>query len=655
MKSAAIWIAIFLSCIVLYVTFNQDSRQEELDLTRYAQLAESGKIQGKVVDDSGTLKGKYIDDEGVAKPFIARYMPGQSELVFEAARKGQVSYEAHPSSGLMQSILLNIGFVILLVVAWLFIMRQMGGGGNSKALSFGKSRAKLVSADDKKVVFGDVAGVDEAKMELAEVVEFLKDPEKFARLGARIPKGVLLYGAPGTGKTLLAKAVAGEAGVPFFSISGSDFVEMFVGVGASRVRDLFEQAKKNKPCVIFIDEIDAVGRHRWSGMGGGHDEREQTLNQLLVEMDGFSANEGVILIAATNRPDMLDKALLRPGRFDRQIAVDIPDLKGREQILQVHSREVKMATGVDLNVIAKGTAGFSGADLANLINEAALLTARRNKDAVTLSELEEARDRVMMGPERRSLVLTEKEKRLTAFHEAGHAVAARFLDVDEEVHKITIVPRGRALGVTSYLPSEERFTQFKNKIKERLVYAMGGRVAEELVFGDFTTGAGNDLMRITEIAKAMVCQFGMSDELGMRTFGGDEEAIAGPLGKLAGAHSHDYSDVTAREIDKEISKIVDEAHEHCYRILSEHMDALTRVAEALIERETLDGDDLTKLIAGEPLPPFDDEKVEAVLDKAADENAVPEDGLPESKSDETEAASDEVPPKDKPILGDPLV
>ncbi len=642
MKSLAIWLAVFLSVIVLYSALNDTRRPEELDLTTYTQLAEQGKIKSPVIDDSGTLKGRYEDKTGATKDFRTQYMPGQSEVIFDVARKANIAYEARPSSGLMQSILLNVGFIVLLIVAWMFIMRQMGGA-SSKAMSFGKSKAKLISADEKKVVFDDVAGVDEAKTELAEVVEFLKDTEKFVKVGARIPKGILLYGAPGTGKTLLAKAVAGEANVPFFSMSGSDFVEMFVGVGASRVRDLFDQAKKNKPCVIFIDEIDAVGRHRWSGMGGGHDEREQTLNQLLVEMDGFSANEGVILIAATNRPDMLDKALLRPGRFDRQIVVDIPDVKGREKILQVHVRRVKLAASVDLSVIAKGTAGFSGADLANVVNEAALLTARRNKSEVTQAELEEARDRVMMGPERRSLVLTEKEKKLTAYHEAGHALAAKYLDVDETVHKITIVPRGRALGVTSYLPSEERYTEFREKIKDRLVYMMGGRVAEELIFGDYTTGASNDLMRVTEIAKAMVCRFGMYSDLGMRTYGSDEEPVSGPLGKIARSHSHDYSDQTAREIDEAISKLVDEAHQRCFAILQEHKDTLDKVAEALIERETLSGDELDMIVEGKELPPLEPTSApEAKLAAVSAEDApAPDAPAP--------------PPEKKNVLGEPIV
>jgi cell division protease FtsH len=468
-------------------------------------------------------------------------------------------------------------------------------------MSIGKSKAKVYLEADTKTTFADVAGVEEAKAELQETVEFLKDPQKFSRLGGRIPKGVLLFGAPGTGKTLLAKAVAGEANVPFFSISGSDFVEMFVGVGASRVRDLFEQGKKHKPCLIFIDEIDAVGRHRFAGIGGGHDEREQTLNQLLVEMDGFNSNEGIILIASTNRPDVLDPALLRPGRFDRQITVDYPDVHGREQILGVHARKVKLAKAADLKVIAKGTPGFSGADLANLINEAALLAARRNRDEIGMAELEEAKDRVMMGPERRSLALTEQEKKLTAYHEAGHAITAKLVRADDEVHKVTIIPRGRALGVTSYLPGEERFTRFRNKLKDSLVSTLGGRAAEEIIFGDYTTGAGSDLQHATALARRMVCEFGMSDKLGARTYG-DSNVSPVFLGRDYGAVDKSYSDSTASVIDDEIKGIVDEAHQRAIKLLTDNRDALDRVAAALIERETIDSNDLDLLMRGEPLP-----------------------------------------------------
>jgi cell division protease FtsH len=605
LKSATLWIIIFLVFILMYTTYTQKNPAKDIDLTSFIEMVDTRGAQafkGKLVDRDGAIEGTFLDGAGNEQRFQTRYQPGQAEMVLARIVDKGIPYEARRSSGLLQQLFISLLLPLLLFVGiWILIMRHLQGSGN-KAMSFGKSRAKLVNQGQTKVTFQDVAGVDEAKEELKEVVDFLKDPQKFSRLGGKIPKGVLLYGPPGTGKTLLAKAVAGEANVPFFSISGSDFVEMFVGVGASRVRDLFEQAKKHKPCLIFMDEIDAVGRHRWSGIGGGHDEREQTLNQLLVEMDGFSTNEGVILIAATNRPDMLDQALLRPGRFDRQIAVDYPDLKGREKILQVHAKEVRLAPSVDLARIAKGTSGFSGADLANLVNEAALLAARRNKDEIGMAELEEARDRVMMGPERRSLALTEKEKQLTAFHEAGHALTAKYVATDEEVHKVTIIPRGRALGVTSYLPGEERFTQFRSKLLDRLVYMLGGRAAEEIAFGDFTTGAGNDLARATQMARRMVCEFGMSDVLGPRTYGGDGTmaALAGRGEMVAG--DRDYSEATAAIIDEEIKKFISQAHQRAVDILTQHRDVLDRVANALIERETIDGHDLDLLIRGEPLP-----------------------------------------------------
>ncbi|MCX7019309.1 MAG: ATP-dependent zinc metalloprotease FtsH [bacterium] len=601
LKSATLWIVIFLVFILMFVNYNSKEQVETIDITRFVRLVQEMKVK-KVVDKDGDLEGIYKTDDGTEKKFLSRYLPGQGGEIFKVVTNPQykIQYETKPSSPLIQNLLLSIVLPLLLFIGlWFLIMRQIQSGGN-KAMSFGKSRAKLVNQGQTKVTFNDVAGVDEAKEELSEIVEFLKDPQKFSKLGGKIPRGVLLFGPPGTGKTLLAKAVAGEADVPFFSISGSDFVEMFVGVGASRVRDLFEQAKKHKPCLIFMDEIDAVGRHRFAGIGGGHDEREQTLNQLLVEMDGFNSNEGVILLAATNRPDVLDPALLRPGRFDRQITVDYPDVIGREKILAVHAQLVKLTKNVDLNRIAKGTSGFSGADLANLINEAALLAARRNKEEIGMTELEEAKDRVMMGPERRSLALTENEKKLTAYHEAGHALTAKFVKADEEVHKVTIIPRGRALGLTSYLPGEERFTQFKSKLKDRFVYMLGGRAAEEIIFGDFTTGAGNDLQRATQMARRMVCEFGMSDVLGPRTFGDAGNPVF--LGRDYASVERDYSDSTASTIDQEIKKIVDEAHQRAKDILSTNKDALVSVAEALIERETLDGAEVDILMRGEPLP-----------------------------------------------------
>jgi len=603
LKSATLWIFIFLVFILMFVKMNNEKEPPtELDITTVLAYARQGKIKDKVTDHANNLKGSFIDENGKKREFTAEYLPEQAPLVLQVMDENNVKYAARPSSDMLKHAVFSVILpLVFLLVIWILIMRQIQSGGN-KAMSFGKSRARLISEGQTKITFDDVAGVDEAKEELKEIVEFLKDPQKFARLGGKIPKGVLLYGPPGTGKTLLAKAVAGEANVPFFSISGSDFVEMFVGVGASRVRDLFEQGKKHKPCLIFIDEIDAVGRHRGFGMGGGHDEREQTLNQLLVEMDGFNSNEGIILIAATNRPDVLDPALMRPGRFDRQITVDYPDLAGREKILNVHARKVKLSNDVDLTRVAKGTPGFSGADLANVINEAALLAARRNKDMITMAELEEAKDRVMMGPERRSLVLTEKEKRLTAYHEAGHALCARYVGLDDEVHKVTIIPRGRALGITSMLPGEERFSVFKNGLKDRLVMMLGGRAAEEIIFGDFTTGAGNDLQRVTQTAQRMVCEYGMSEVLGPRTFGdpyGNGNLV---YGRDSGSSDRNYSDATASVIDQEIKNIVDEAYRRALDILTEHKDVLIRVAEALMERETIDGHDLDLLMRGEPLP-----------------------------------------------------
>lgn len=602
LKSATLWIVIFLVLILMFVNINNRETPDKLAITQVLQLAAEGKL-GKVTDSSGKLEGEYQKDKGGAKSrFVTEYIPGQERNILDTMTKYNVSYTASQTSTFLQQFL--ISFVlpfVLLIGLMFFVMRQIQSGGN-KAMSFGKSRAKLANEGQTKITFEDVAGVDEAKEELKEVVEFLKDPQKFSRLGGKIPKGVLLFGPPGTGKTLLAKAVAGEANVPFFSISGSDFVEMFVGVGASRVRDLFEQGKKHKPCLIFMDEIDAVGRHRFAGVGGGHDEREQTLNQLLVEMDGFNSNEGIILIAATNRPDVLDPALLRPGRFDRQVTVDYPDVTGREKILAVHSRKVKLAKGIDLLKIARGTSGFSGADLANIINEAALLAARRNKDEVEMPELEEAKDRVMMGPERRSLALTDKEKKLTAYHEAGHALTAKYVGAQDEVHKVTIIPRGRALGITSYLPGEERFTQFKSSLTDRLVYMLGGRAAEEIIFGDFTTGAGNDLMRATQMAQRMVCEFGMSDILGPRTYGDGNSQSLVFTGRESMASERNFSDATASVIDQEIKRIVDEAHERAVQILKDNKEMLIRVGEVLIERETIDGAELDALMRGETLP-----------------------------------------------------
>ena len=497
-----------------------------------------------------------------------------------------------------------IGFLpwILILAVWVIIMRRMQGqGGGSRGIfSFGKSKAKLISQSGQKVTFRDVAGADEAKQELQEVIEFLKEPSKFQKLGGKIPKGVLLLGPPGTGKTLLARAVAGEAGVPFFSISGADFVEMFVGVGASRVRDLFDQGKKNAPCIIFIDEIDAVGRHRGAGLGGGHDEREQTLNQLLVEMDGFEQNIGVIIIAATNRPDVLDPALLRPGRFDRQIVVDRPDVKGREGILKVHTRNIPLNDDIDLEVIAKGTPGLAGAELANLVNEAALLAARKDKKKVEKIDFEEAKDKVMMGMERKSLIISEEEKKTTAYHEIGHVLVARMIPEADPVHKVTIIPRGRALGVTSYLPIDEKHTYSKEYLEAVITYALGGRAAEKIVFHHYTTGAGNDIEKATNIARKMVCEWGMSDKMGPLSYGAKEEEIF--LGREIQKH-RDYSEETAVEIDKEVQRIVGEAMSRAETILKENMEALHILSKELLEREILDSEEINALMKGEKLPP----------------------------------------------------
>lgn len=493
---------------------------------------------------------------------------------------------------------------ILIIIVWIIFMRRMqnGSGGTRGIFSFGKSKAKMLSANAAKVTFEDVAGADEAKVELTEIIEFLKSPAKFQRLGGKIPKGVLLLGPPGTGKTLLARAVAGEAGVPFFSISGADFVEMFVGVGASRVRDLFDQGKKNAPCIIFIDEIDAVGRHRGAGLGGGHDEREQTLNQLLIEMDGFEQNSGVIIIAATNRPDILDPALLRPGRFDRQVVVDRPDVKGREGILKVHTRRIPLASDVKIDTIAKGTPGFSGADLANLVNEAALLAARKNSDSVAMRDLEDAKDKVLMGTERKSLIISEKEKKTTSYHEIGHVLVAKMIPEADPVHKVTIIPRGRALGVTTYLPIDEKHTYSKEYLEAMIAYAMGGRAAEKMVFNEYTTGASNDIERATSIARKMVCEYGMSEKLGPVMYGNKQEEVF--LGKELHEHKN-YSETTQILIDDEIKKIVETGMLRAEKILKDNIDSMHKLAEVLLEREILDAEEIEMVLQGKQLPPVE--------------------------------------------------
>ena len=565
---------------------------ELLTYSEFYQEVKAGNVRSVTIAGN-QITGKLRGDEDLRTTIPSDY-PGIIDVLQEAGVAIEVK-ESNTSAWL--SFLINASPFILLFGFWIFMMRQMQAGGN-KALSFGKSRARLLTSQQKKITFKDVAGVDEAKEELQEVIEFLREPQKFQKLGGRIPKGVLLVGPPGTGKTLLARAIAGEANVPFFSISGSDFVEMFVGVGASRVRDLFEQGKKSAPCIIFMDEIDAVGRHRGAGLGGGHDEREQTLNQLLVEMDGFDSNEGVILIAATNRPDVLDPALLRPGRFDRRVVVNRPDVRGREGILRVHTRKVPLANDVDLHVLARGSPGFSGADLANLVNEAALFAARQNRKVVTMHDFELAKDRVMMGAERRSMLLTDEEKKNTAYHEAGHALVAAMVPQADPIHKVTIIPRGAALGVTMQLPLDDKHTYTKDFLEGRLAILMGGRIAEQMFLDHTTTGAGNDIEQATEMARQMVCEWGMS-ALGPLTFGKKEEQIF--LGREIAQH-RDYSEATAIRIDAEVTNLVETAHDQAKKIITDHSDALVRMAEALLEREVLDGDDVRALVEGRELP-----------------------------------------------------
>ena len=602
-RTLALWLGIFIFSIWVTMHFNRNSsRAKEVSFAQFTQLLEDRKIEEAEImgkEFTGRLSEPLLF-KGRTYTHIKVMLP--EEPSFETARTWLQEYDVQlnfrEKSLDWGGYFLNLLPWILLAVVWLIFLRRMQGGGAKGIFNFGKSRAKLITENHPKITFDDVAGADEAKQELQEIIEFLKEPEKFQKLGGRIPKGALLLGPPGTGKTLLAKAVAGEAGVPFFSMSGADFVEMFVGVGASRVRDLFEQGKRNAPCIIFIDEVDAVGRHRGAGLGGGHDEREQTLNQLLVEMDGFDSNEGVILIAATNRPDVLDSALLRPGRFDRQIVVDRPDVRGREGILKVHTRNIALAKDVDLSLLAKATPGFSGADLANMVNEAALLAARKNKNVVEMSDFEEAKDKVLMGTARKSLIISEEEKRITAYHETGHALVAKFMPGADPVHKVTIIPRGRALGVTTTLPIDERHNYSKTYCEYMLVHLMGGREAEKLVLNELTTGAGNDLERATALARKMVCEWGMSEKLGPLTFGKKDEEIF--LGREI-ARSRDYSEKTAQIIDDEIHQIVTRAAEKARAILTEHIDALHRIAQALLEREILDGAEIDALIRGEDL------------------------------------------------------
>jgi cell division protease FtsH len=609
-RTLLFWLLIVVIAVGMYQMLDPSTaKRVPISYSEFNGELEKGNIESVTFTDGivqGKFKTQFTKATGTPQSRTGTFMEFEMTLPFSDAgdlvRQLQaegVTVDAQQKEFSWTTLLLTFSPWFIFILIWVFMIRQMQGGGTKGIFSFGKSKAKLLTENKPKVTFADVAGADEAKEELKEIIEFLAEPAKFQKLGGKIPKGALLLGPPGTGKTLLARAVAGEADVPFFSMSGSDFVEMFVGVGASRVRDLFEQGKRSAPCIIFIDEIDAVGRHRGAGLGGGHDEREQTLNQLLVEMDGFESNEGVILIAATNRPDVLDPALLRPGRFDRQIVVDSPDVKGREGILKVHTRKVAVDESVDLAVLARGTPGLSGADLANLVNEAALLAARRNHDKVVSADFDDAKDKVMMGTERRSLVITEKEKETTAYHEAGHALVARLVPGTDPVHKVTIVPRGRALGLTSYLPEDERHTYSRDYLEGRMAFMLGGRVAEKLVFDQLTTGAGNDLERATDLARRMVCEWGMSDLMGPLTFGKKQEEIF--LGREISQH-RDYSEHTAQLIDGEVKRIVVEAEEKATRLLRENLNKLKVIAVALLDREILDGHELDQLINGEDLP-----------------------------------------------------
>ena len=586
-KNLALWLVITLMMIMLYNLFNQQKQPEtSISYTSFLSMVENEQI------DEVVIQGQELIVTDTGRNRFKIFAPQDPDMISFLRSKG-VAINAKPptESPWYMSVLISWFPMILLIGVWIFFMRQMQAGGG-KAMSFGKSRARLQSDQQEKVTFEDVAGIDEAKEELGEIVEFLREPKKFTRLGGRIPKGVLLMGQPGTGKTLLARAIAGEAGVPFYSISGSDFVEMFVGVGASRVRDLFVQGKKNAPCIIFIDEIDAVGRHRGAGLGGGHDEREQTLNQLLVEMDGFESNEGVILISATNRPDVLDPALLRPGRFDRQVVVPLPDIRGRQKILEVHMKRTPIAADVDITVLAKGTPGFSGADLENLVNESALLAAKRNKEKINMTDFEESKDKVYMGLERKSKVIKEEDRKTTAYHEGGHALVARFLPYTDTVNKITIIPRGRAAGVTWFLP-EERDFKYKDQLQSELAVAFGGRVAEDIIFNRISTGASNDIKQATDLAQKMIRVWGMSEKLGPLSYSKEEEQIF--LGREISQH-RDYSEETAKKIDDEINALIGNAYEKASAVLKENIDILHKLAESLLEKETVLGAELDELI-----------------------------------------------------------
>lgn len=589
LKTLLIWLIIGISIIALFNLLSMPQKSEkELIFSEFLLKVQGGEIEELLIKDN-TITGK-LKDGTQFKTYYINY----PELIKELNSHGvKISVKPPEQTPWYLTFLISWGPVIFLVFLWILFMKQMQAG-SSRAMSFGKARAKMISNKAIKVTFADVAGIEEVKEEVKEIVDFLTNPQKYIKLGAKIPKGILLVGSPGTGKTLLAKAIAGEAGVPFFSISGSDFVEMFVGVGASRVRDLFDQAKKNSPCIVFIDEIDAVGRQRGAGLGGGHDEREQTLNQLLVEMDGFESNEGIIVLAATNRPDVLDPALLRPGRFDRQIVVPLPDVKGRLEILKVHTKKIPLASDVDLEKVARGTPGFSGADLANLVNEAALISARKNREAVSMNDFESAKDKVLMGVERKSMVLSEEERKITAYHEAGHALVAKLTPQTDPIHKVSIIPRGRALGVTQQLPLDDRYTYSRDYLYGTLKVLLGGRVAEEIALGTMTTGAGNDLDRATELARKMVTEWGMSERMGPLTFGKREEHVF--LGREIAKH-RDYSDKTAEEIDEETKRIVTEAYHQTKELLEQNRTLLDAIANALLERETLEAPEIDQILS----------------------------------------------------------
>jgi cell division protease FtsH len=615
-KTVMFWVFILICLVMLWAVVQKGANMGKDQEIPYSDLFD--KVQNQQVQDAA-IQGNELRGHLKSSPKDQFHttLPANWDELDKAMRASKVNFSIkEQGSSLPLQLLINIGPFVLLIAIWFFMLRQMQSGGN-KAMSFGKSRARLLSMQQKKVTFKDVAGVDEAKEELKEIIEYLREPQKFQKLGGRIPKGVLLVGPPGTGKTLLARAVAGEANVPFFSISGSDFVEMFVGVGASRVRDLFEQGKKNAPCIIFIDEIDAVGRHRGAGLGGGHDEREQTLNQLLVEMDGFESNDGVILVAATNRPDVLDPALLRPGRFDRRVVVGLPDIRGREEILRVHVKKVPVSDDTNLNILARGTPGFSGADLANMVNEAALNAARVNRKQVTMYDFELAKDKVLMGAERKSMLLTDGEKRVTAYHEAGHALVAFLREDSDPIHKVTIIPRGMALGVTVYLP-DDRHNYTREYLETRLAMLYGGRVSEEIFLNQMSTGAGNDIERATEMARSMVCEYGMS-RLGPLTFGKKEEQIF--LGREIAQH-RDFSEETARQIDLEVRRLIDEAYQAAHTLVENNADAMHRIAAALLERETIDAEEVKMLIEGRELPPM-----RSVLASPTDQGGTPQSEL----------------------------